>query len=57
MKSCINGATTMPYTLEQDIVAAAQTGFEGLEIWWDKLATYLENYSTDELKQLLAEHV
>ncbi len=53
MKSCINGATTMPYSLEQDIAAAAGAGFEGLEIWWDKLATYLENHSTDDLKQLL----
>lgn len=53
MKSCVNGATTMPYTLEQDIVAAAQAGFEGLEIWWDKLLTYLDNHSTSDLKQLL----
>ena len=54
MKSCINGATTMPYSLEQDVAAAAQAGFEGLEIWWDKLAAYLEKHSIDDLKQLLA---
>jgi len=53
MKSCVNGATTMPYSLEQDIAAAARTGFEGLEIWWDKLAAFLEKHSTDDLKQLL----
>ncbi|MYD09859.1 MAG: sugar phosphate isomerase/epimerase [Chloroflexi bacterium] len=53
MKSCINGATTMPYTLQQDIAAAAQAGFAGLEIWWDKLAAYLETHSTADLKQLL----
>ena len=53
MKSCINGATTMPYSLEQDIAAAAQAGFEGLEIWWDKLVAYLDDHSPGDLKQLL----
>ncbi|MCY3834585.1 MAG: sugar phosphate isomerase/epimerase [Chloroflexi bacterium] len=53
MKPCINGATTMPYSLEQDVTAAAQAGFEGLEIWWDKLLTYLDNHSPSDLKQLL----
>ena len=55
MKSCINGATTMPYSLEQDIAAAAQAGFEGLEIWWDKLVTYLDSHSTDDLKEIAGE--
>ncbi len=53
MKTCLNGATTMPYSLEQDIAAAAQAGFEGLEIWWDKLAAYLDAHSTSDLKRLL----
>lgn len=53
MKSGINGATTMPYSLEQDIAAAARAGFEGLEIWWDKLVTYLDKHSADDLKQEL----
>ena len=30
MYSCINGATTMPYTLEQDLEAAAKAGFEAV---------------------------
>ena len=53
MKSCINGATTMPYSLEQDVATAAQAGFDGLEIWWEKLVTYLDKHSTSDLKQLL----
>lgn len=53
MKSCINGATTMPYSLEQDVAAAARAGFDGLEIWWDKLVTYLDKHSLSDLKQLL----
>ncbi len=56
MKSCVNGATTMPYTLEQDIAAAAQAGFAGLEIWWDKLLAYLDNHSTSDLKRLLTKN-
>ena len=56
MKSCVNGATTMPYALDQDIDAAARAGFEGLEIWWDKLVAYLEDHSTDDLKQLLKDN-
>ncbi|MCY4021032.1 MAG: sugar phosphate isomerase/epimerase [Chloroflexi bacterium] len=53
MKSCINGATTMPYSLEQDVAAAARAGFEGVEIWWDKLVAYLDKHSVSDLKQLL----
>ena len=56
MKSCINGATTMPYTLEEDISAAAQAGFDGIEIWWDKLVVFLEHHSASELRALLAEN-
>jgi len=33
MKSCINGATTMPYSLEEDIRSAGEAGFERVEIW------------------------
>ncbi|MEE2709125.1 MAG: sugar phosphate isomerase/epimerase [Gemmatimonadota bacterium] len=54
MISCINGATTMPYTLEQDLETAALAGFEAVEIWSRKLNTYLETHSLDDLKDLLA---
>ncbi|MBT5876583.1 MAG: sugar phosphate isomerase/epimerase [Candidatus Latescibacteria bacterium] len=53
MISCINGATTMPYTLEQDLEAAAKAGFEAVEIWSRKLDTYLEANSVDDLKVML----
>ncbi|MBM3265683.1 MAG: sugar phosphate isomerase/epimerase [candidate division Zixibacteria bacterium] len=56
MYTCINGATTMPYTLEQDIESAARAGFEGVEIWSRKLDTYLETHSVDALKELLGRH-
>jgi len=37
MKTCINGATMMPHPLEKDIEAAGEAGFQGVEIWRDKL--------------------
>ena len=56
MYSCINGATTMPYTLEQDLEAAAKAGFDAVEIWSRKLDMYLENHDAAELKALLDSH-
>ncbi len=56
MYSCINGATTMPYTLEQDLEAAAKAGFDAVEIWSRKLDAYLDNHDAAELKALLDSH-
>jgi 2-keto-myo-inositol isomerase len=56
MRSCLNAATTMPYTFQQDVSAAGQAGFEGVEIWWPKLRSYLKTHSTEEAKTLLDEH-
>ncbi|MBC7319164.1 sugar phosphate isomerase/epimerase [bacterium] len=53
MKSCINEATTMPYSLEEDITSVSKVGFEGIELWVDKVKKYLESHSTCELKVLL----
>ncbi len=53
MYSCINGATTMPYTLEQDLEAAAKAGFDAVEIWSRKLDTYLESHDAGDLRALL----
>ncbi len=55
MKSCINGATTMPYSLEQDISAASVAGFSGVEIWIDKLRKFLEAHTKEDLKRLLTD--
>ena len=56
MYSCINGATTMPYTLEQDLEAAAKAGFDAVEIWSRKLDAYLKNHNAVELKVLMDAH-
>jgi 2-keto-myo-inositol isomerase len=44
----------MTSSLIQDIDAASEAGFEGLELWWDKVKVYLQDHSTEELRQFLA---
>ena len=53
MKTCINGATTMPYTFEQDLNSAGAAGFEGVEIWSAKLNKFLQTHSVEEANALL----
>ncbi len=53
MYACLNGATAMPYTLEQDITAASGAGFPALELWGDKLGRFLEGRSAADLASLL----
>lgn len=50
MRTCINGATTMPYTLEQDIENAGKVVFEGVELWVEKVEKYLQHHSPEDLK-------
>jgi 2-keto-myo-inositol isomerase len=56
MKLCINGATTMPYTLESDVECAAKIGFQGIEVWKSKLDQFLQNKSIESFKSLLMQH-
>lgn len=55
-KIAINGATTMPYKLEDEIRAAAEAGFSGVEIWWDKIVAYCDSHHSLKLKSLLDEN-
>lgn len=55
MKLALNGATTMRAPLETDISAAAEAGFDYLEIWAAKLRRFLETRSAQELKELFRE--
>lgn len=55
MKSCINGATTMPYNLEHDIKSANKVGFKGVEIWVSKLREFLRDHTEEVLKRLLSD--
>lgn len=56
MKLALNGATTMRADLETDIDAAAQAGFDYLEIWGSKLRRFLESNTAARLKELFDEH-
>lgn len=55
MKIAINGATTMTADLETDIRAAAAAGYDLVELRSNKLYTFLETRSVDDLNALLVE--
>jgi 2-keto-myo-inositol isomerase len=46
----------MPQSLERDIADASAAGFEGVELWWDKVQAYLRDHTPADLKALLAAH-
>lgn len=56
MRPALNGATSMKHPLEIEVTAAAAAGFEGLELWWDKVVSYLESNSINDLSMLLKEN-
>lgn len=56
MKLALNGATTMHANLETDIKAAAEAGFDLIEIWAAKLREFLKTNTVADLKKLLEEN-
>jgi 2-keto-myo-inositol isomerase len=56
MLSCINGATTMPYPLNEDIRAAAAAGFQAVELWYRKFPDYLKDHIVADLARLMKQH-
>mgnify|MGYP001107752336 CR=1 FL=1 len=56
MKLGINGATMKPWPLEKQIAAASSAGFQGIELWRDKVEQYLATHELAELADLLASH-
>ncbi len=56
MKIALNGATTMHADLETDIKAAAEAGFDLIEIWAAKLREFLKSRNVADLKNLLKEN-
>jgi len=53
MKICISEATTLPHTFAEDVVAYADAGCTGLEVWLTKLETHLETHSGADTVKLL----
>jgi len=57
MKICLNEATTMPYSLEQDISSLGKSKmFDGIEIWAEKLRKFLTNSTEQSLKEIISEN-
>jgi len=57
MKICLNEATTMPYSLEQDIISLGESKmFDGIEIWAEKLRKFLIDGSEQSLKEIIAKN-
>ena len=54
MQIALNGATTMKADLATDFQAAKAAGFAYLEIWAEKLRTFLQHKTTLELSELIA---
>ncbi len=46
----------MPYSLEADLQTAAAAGFQGVEIWWDKLVRFQENHTLADLRNMLSDN-
>jgi sugar phosphate isomerase/epimerase len=53
MKPCISQATTMSTPLEADLPAYAGCGWRAVELWINKLESYLEEHTIEDLRGLL----
>ncbi|HQY92852.1 sugar phosphate isomerase/epimerase [Caldilinea sp.] len=51
-----HGATTMTSDLETDVRVSREVGYQGLELWADKVYTYLETHSLEELNALFVDN-
>ena len=51
-----HGATTMTSDLETDVRVSREAGYKGLELWADKVYTFLETHSLEELNALFVDN-
>lgn len=56
MKICYHGATTMTSDLETDISTCKAVGLNSMEVWAEKVDTYLSSHSMSELKLLFTDN-
>jgi len=56
MQLGFHGATTMTASLETDISLTARGGWDGLEVWADKVDLFLKTHSTPQLIQLFLDN-
>lgn len=55
MKPCLSEALTMSSTFAEDVAAFADAGCPAMEVWLTKLETHLQQSTTEQTRQLLAE--
>ncbi|MGL4553925.1 MAG: sugar phosphate isomerase/epimerase family protein [Gemmataceae bacterium] len=53
MRPCISQACTMPTPFADDVAAAAEGGFDAVEVWMTKLETHLESHTPADTRKLL----
>jgi 2-keto-myo-inositol isomerase len=51
MKPCLSEATTLPASFTDDLDAYAAAGWRGMEVWFTKLETCLNEHPAGELRQ------
>ena len=56
MQLGFHGATTMTASLEMDISLTARGGWDGLEVWAEKVDLFLKTHSTPQLIQLFLDN-
>jgi len=56
MQLGFHGATTMTASLETDISLTARGGWDGLEVWAEKVDLFLKTHSTPQLTQLFLDN-
>ncbi|UCD58554.1 MAG: sugar phosphate isomerase/epimerase [Candidatus Hydrogenedentota bacterium] len=56
MRPCLNLTTVLRADLEEAVGAAAQAGFETVELWVDALERYLNTHTVEDLRSLLDGH-
>ena len=56
MRFSVNPATTMPYTMAQEVPAYAAVGIRHMELWLDKVDAHVSEHGLDGVRALLADH-
>ncbi len=51
-----HGATTMTSDLETDVRVSREAGYRGLEVWAEKVDTYLRSHTLAELRALFVDN-
>lgn len=56
MKLAYHGATSMKSDLATDVAVSSRAGFKALEVWADKVDTFLDSHSLSDLRALFRSH-